>query len=179
MKKLIFLVFLVIPFMGWSQTDSVMYFFGKVLNEYRAQNGLNRLVVEHSLKNISESHAEYMLKNRIITHNGLHEKKIELFPNQYVTENVAYTAIILPYSRMKTNDSVILKLISDSKLVYLENSLSFNLAITLFYQWKNSPGHNKVLLESKSTKFYLAYKRSPYDDYRIVGERCYSGYFTM
>jgi hypothetical protein len=197
MKKLIFLILLVIPFISRSQTDSVLYFFGKILNEYRTQNGLNELVIDQNLRGFAESHVKYMSDNSILTHNNLNERREKFFPNQTVkfsdgllylpTENNAITSILLPYNRMKVQDPRVVKLVSKINIRHREDDLSFNLATTLFYQWMNSSNHDKVLKHPKATKFYLSYIIKSRNEeifrdgliFKINSEYCYSEYVTM
>ena len=183
------------PFISRSQTDSVVYFFGKILNEYRTQNGLSKLIVDQNLRGFAESHVKYMSDNGILTHNKLDERRERFFPNQIVkfsdgllslpTENNARTAILSPYNRMKVEDPRVVKLISDVK--HRDDDLNFNLATNIFSQWMNSPKHDIVLKHPKATKFYLSYIIKPHHDekvkdgmvYKSIGERCYSEYVTM
>ncbi len=84
MKSVLFIILLMLSFKGRSQVDSVTYFFGKILNQYRIENNLDPLTVDEKLSDFSNSHVKYMAENDILTHNDLAERIDKFFPNQTI-----------------------------------------------------------------------------------------------
>ena len=75
MKKL-FLVILLIPILGYSQSrkstiDSCVTITHKLVNEHRIKNGKSSLILSDSLTKLAQARAEYMYKTGEYNHDGM------------------------------------------------------------------------------------------------------------
>jgi hypothetical protein len=176
-KKLIFIVVLTYPIFGYGQNDSLRYIFEKILNQYRVENSLNKIKIDVTYRERAESHLNYMVNQKAISHSDMY-KNIK----NCVGENVAYTPTfskedmkyIVTFLDM---DSIITKLIKDANISVQKNNPNFVLAVNLFKQWKDSPDHNKTLLNKNSETYYLTYKTTTID--RVINGRLFPSYFLF
>lgn len=115
----------------FSQTE-LDYTILKKLNEYRKENGLNTLVWSDKAFKASEHHSKYMDEKRELTHNeDSPTPTIKCRTTHYgITNNVISGEICcLAYTYGTTSiDSV---------------------AIIILDAWKNSKGHNEIMLNPK------------------------------
>ena len=135
--------------------DSVQIYFEKMINDYRVQNGLNKMVVDTNLKSISSDQLNYVSKVGKLTHeqpsndkkNSWDRAKFYKIECVYTGENLS---LVGPSGKYVYYYGIMSK--------YKSNSLSYMYAKDIFEGWKNSLGHNKNMLDSEWDSFYFDYK---------------------
>ncbi len=164
--------------------DSVNIYFQNILNQYRINNNRNGLSIDTTLSPFTKNWSDYTLERNYCGHGDGEEsfqnRVIRFEPTRllYCTENVVGPWDFnkdLPYDIEDPNYGYYTKIGLDgtdyqykltsveiSTLVDSEHKISEgvdvnkNMAIFIFYSWKNSPSHNDALLDSITTKFYVS-----------------------
>lgn len=164
--------------------DSVNTYFQNILNQYRINNNRNGLSIDTTLSPFTKSWSEYMLKQNYCGHGNGEEsfqnRAIYFEPTRqlYCVENVVgpwdfnkdlpydiedpnysyYTKIGLDGTdyQYKLSDVEISTLVESEHEITKGVDVNKNMAIFIFYSWKNSPSHNDALLDSNTTKFYVS-----------------------
>lgn len=164
--------------------DSVNIYFQNIVNQYRISNNLNGLSIDTTLSPFTKNWSEYMLAQNYCGH-GVGDESFEnrainfvSIRELYCVENVAgpwdftndlpydvedpsyayYTKIgqdSLDYY-YKLTDSEIRTLLDVENKIGEGVNINKNIAVFLFYIWKNSPSHNEALLDYETTKFYVS-----------------------
>jgi uncharacterized protein YkwD len=143
----------------FSQTE-LDYTILKKLNEYRKENGLNTLVWSDKAFKASEHHSKYMDEKRELTHN-------EDSPTPSLNSRMWHYGI----TDNLTNGEICC-------LAYTYGVTSIDsVAIIILDAWKNSKGHNKIMLNPyyEFAGSSCLYKTK---ECKWFGERGY-GYTTM
>jgi uncharacterized protein YkwD len=143
MKKILFILFVLISTIGYSQTKLDSLLLNKI-NNYRNDNGLQSLIWNNSLYKVADNQSEYMFLTNQLTHDQEYYsdssvlKDFEPQPNfserfiRYIdNENIRYVG----------ENLVIHKVESDIETINLDSIVN-----ELLITWKNSPPHNKLLL---------------------------------
>ncbi len=164
--------------------DSVNIYFQNILNQYRINNNRNGLSIDTTLSPFTKNWSDYTLERNYCGHGDGEEsfqnRVIRFEPTRllYCTENVVGPWDFnkdLPYDIEDPNYGYYTKIGLDgtdyqykltsveiSTLVDSEHKISEgvdvnkNIAIFIFYSWKNSPSHNDALLDCITTKFYVS-----------------------
>jgi len=164
--------------------DSVNIYFQNILNQYRIINNRNGLSIDTTLSPFTKNWSEYMLKQNYCGHGigdeSFINRAIRFEPTAllYCSENVAGPWDFnkdLPYDIEDPSYGYYTKIGLDSTdyqyklttteintLVNVEHKIgegvdvNKNIAIFIFYLWKNSPSHNDGLLDYNTTKFYVS-----------------------
>jgi uncharacterized protein YkwD len=177
MKKLVLLLLLV-PMTVSSQTnvnnDSLLFYFKKIVNQYRFSNGVKPLSVDTILMVHTGYWAKKMAKDDKIWHGSgqdAFQQRImdcNCFPAGIVcAENC--TELYTPDAPLETEVNCNIPGLN----YYMKKSFSgditqYELAMYAFLLWKSSPGHNATMLnpemkffhiygEKKNGKTYLCY----------------------
>jgi hypothetical protein len=91
MKKLLFLICVPLLF-GFVEPkykdNSILFHFGKILNQYRIDNGRNGLKIDYTLKNFTEERCKYLSEVEY-SHNGFEKIKQLPFGFTVAGENIA------------------------------------------------------------------------------------------
>ena len=164
--------------------DSVNIYFQNIVNQYRVLNNLNGLSIDTTLSPFTKNWSEYMLVQNYCGHGNdgesFQNRAINFEPTKelYCVENVAgpwdFTKD-LPYDVEDPSYSYYTKIGLDGldyqykltmneirSLLDAENKIgegvdiNKNIAVFIFYLWKNSPSHNDALLDFNTTKFYVS-----------------------
>lgn len=169
MKKLL-LFLLLLPPLCFSQTDvnqdSLLFHFTTIINEYREKYGLNKLVVDPKIKEATDYWSKKMGESGVVGHgtgDNSFQNRINrsqhLTSRELVLENC--TELMTPDKPMKTDVKTypeVKPYIDDS---YLKILTQYQYAMYGFLMWKNSPPHNKGMLEPTTKYFYLSsYKKN-------------------
>lgn len=183
MRKIIILFLL--PIQTFAQStfnlDTINQIFLGIINEYRVENNLNPYTLDEGLAPFPLQQCQYMKKNGV--NHGEEGTKysfrnrwryfINNYPSyreiQYRGENVASSYIPLngtgdwvssvPYTE---KDGVKIEYHEfDDLLVSINDGTCTDTCIAyhVFYQWKNSPGHNMAMLNPEFTTIYLGIER--------------------
>lgn len=164
--------------------DSINIYFQNIVNEYRVNNNLSSLSIDTTLSPFTKNWSEYMFKQNYCGH-GVGDESFEnrainfvSIRELYCVENVAgpwdftkdlpydvedpnytyYTKIGLDgldYKYKLTNTEIHTLLDVENKIGEGVN-INKNIAVFVFYLWKNSPSHNEALLDYQTTKFYVS-----------------------
>jgi uncharacterized protein YkwD len=164
--------------------DSVNIYFQNIVNQYRINNNRNGLSIDTTLSPFTKSWSEYTLERNYCGHGdgdeSFENRAIRFEPTRllYCTENVVgpwdfnkdlpydiedpnysyYTKIGLDGTdyQYKLSDVEISTLVESEHEITKGVDVNKNMAIFIFYSWKNSPSHNDALLDSNTTKFYVS-----------------------
>lgn len=140
MKKIVFFLclFLLTGFKTPNNNDvPIIVHFEQILNEYRYSNGLNRVVVDESIKELTDYRSKNLVQD--YSHNGFKEKIYsQNFSFGFAGENIGIS-----------------RNLPNNQNPY--HSTNYNIAMFCFLQWKNSMVHNELLLNDKIKRFYLSY----------------------
>jgi len=141
--------------------DSLLLHFKSIVNEYRIANGITPLQVDAKMKSHTAEWAKRMGEKGLVGHGaGLEAFSNRINRNEYlnsfevVLENC--TELITPIKPLITD-----VLAPPNVKPYIVKSCAQKLkqreyAMYCFLMWKNSPAHNKALLNSQTTHFYLS-----------------------
>lgn len=136
MKKYFTLLLIIIPLFIKAQSDLDLLVFSKI-NEYRKQNGIHELVWGDNAFNASKHHTKYMIKNKEVGHN-------EISNTPTAASRLKYYGVDFNFSG-ENCAMVIIGIIEK----YANDEY---LATEIIGVWKQSPGHNKNML-NKNYKF--------------------------
>lgn len=140
MKNIIIYLYLFFSGIGYSQNiDSIEFYLGKSINDYRLENKIDELKFDSTLYVVSKNHSLY-LKEEFYKHNN---KKVS--HNQSNKDNIYYKGET-PYIRCKCSEIVQINFTST-------DSNDKEIANSIFELWLKSPSHNKLLLNN-NYKFY-------------------------
>jgi len=135
------------------------YFFHQRINQYRLDNGLSTLYWDDRIWLAARNHNLYLWKLNALTHD-------EVKTNTFFTGNKPWDRIqYVTYNNYK------MEYYAENCLFYTNDFYTFNaenaieIANRAFEQWKNSPGHNKNMLDPK----HFAHGTS----FIMVGDRLY------
>ena len=143
--------------------NEILNEFKTILNNYRKVNGLNELEIDYGLKLFCESHSKFMSINEKVTHgegdNLFSKRALREFGYVYGGENCAEIIVpkikSLPSIKWNVNE---LNPIMDRLLNGTATSHDF--AMYVFILWKNSEGHNKLLINPNVKRFYLSFDKN-------------------
>ena len=168
--KCLILWLILFPYIGFSQTDvnqdSLLFHFTKIINEYRIKNGLNELVVDPKIKESTDYWSKRMGESGVVGHgtgdnsfqNRINRSKY-LSSRELVLENC--TELMTPDKPMKTDVKTYRELKPYIDGSYLKVLNQYECAMYGFLMWKNSPPHNKGMLDPTTKYFYLSsYKKN-------------------
>lgn len=164
--------------------DSVNIYFQEIINQYRIKNNLGTLTVERIYRPFTDSWSSYMMSHNYCGHGvgvdsfGSRVSGFEPTKQIICVENVVgpwdfektlpsdlqdpnynkfYKKVVngVTYKHQLTKKEI-------SELLRVEEEIgegldiNKNVALFIFYNWKNSPSHNDAMLESKTNKFYVS-----------------------
>ena len=164
--------------------DSVNIYFQEIINQYRIKNNLGTLTVELIYRPFTDSWSSYMMSHNYCGHGvgvdsfGSRVSGFEPTKQIICVENVVgpwdfektlpsdlqdpnynkfYKKVVngVTYKHQLTKKEI-------SELLRVEEEIgegldiNKNVALFIFYNWKNSPSHNDAMLESKTNKFYVS-----------------------
>lgn len=177
MKRLI-IVFLLLPTIGFSQTivnnKLLLSNFKKILNDYRWMYGLNPVEIDKNLKEFTDAWAKEMSEMGEVSH-GENENSTSnrvnnydyIKPGAHFVENC--TDLITPQKNVIKKCKIThpngTPWVEYEKITpYIEGSYSgkitqYQLAMYIFLLWKNSPSHDKAMLDKNVTHFYISSHR--------------------
>lgn len=130
------------------------YFFHQKINQYRLDRNLNTLYWDDRMWLAARNHNLYLWKQNALTHEESKEKP--------------FYSGLNPWDRMQyvTYNNYKMESFSENCLYFTDHFLTFEadaameLAERALVQWKNSPGHNKNMLDPKhfahGTSFIVA-----------------------
>jgi uncharacterized protein YkwD len=132
--------------------------FEQILNEYRCSNGLNKVVIDESIKEFADHRSKSLVTD--YSHNGFKEKLhfYILYP-KYGGENIAQV-LNLPADKKPYYSSNIKEVGDIMNKMAMGTSTNYDVAMYCFLLWKNSKSHNDLLLNPKIKRFYLSYEKS-------------------
>jgi len=140
MKKLVFFLcsFLLFGFKTPTNNDTpIIVHFEQILNEYRYSNGLNPVVIDESIKELTDYRSKNLVRD--YSHNGFSENiNPQKLSFRFAGENIGIS-----------------RNLPNNQNPY--HSTNYNIAMFCFLQWKNSMVHNELLLNDKIKRFYLSY----------------------
>lgn len=157
--KYLILWLIIYPSIGFSQTDvnqdSLLFHFTNIINEYRIKNGLDELVVDPEIKVVTDYWSKKMGESGVVSHgigddsfqNRINRSK-HLTSREMVLENC--TELMTPDKPMKTDVKTYRELKPYIDGSYLKILTQNEYAMYGFLMWKNSPPHNKGMLEPTS-----------------------------
>lgn len=168
--KYLILWLILFPSIVFSQTDvnqdSILFHFTKIINEYRIKNGLNELVVDPDIKVLTDYWSKKMGEAGVVSHgiggdnfqNRINRSN-HLTSRELVLENC--TELMTPDKLIKTDVKTYPELKPYIDGSYLKILTQYEYAVYGFLMWKNSPPHNKGMLEPTTKYFYLSsYKKN-------------------
>jgi uncharacterized protein YkwD len=160
MKKVVILLFSVLLF-GFKNPNNdapIIIHFEQILNEYRYSNGLNRIVIDESIKEFADERSRNIVQD--YSHNGFKEKLhlYNLYPKSG-GENIAQV-LNLPAKKTPYYSSNIKEVGDIMNKMSMGTSTNYDVAMYCFLLWKNSKSHNDLLLNPKIKRFYLSYEKS-------------------
>ncbi len=172
MKKFLILLSLPIIF-GFTTSEykdkSIILHFEKLINEYRTNNGLDRISLDESIKDFSDERCND------ITIDYSHKGFVEKVFNRGLKFNEAYENIVIfkiPTLTNKPNYQHFKEIINEKgdtikielkELNYVKNEMAsgvvsnYNIAKYCFLKWKYSKDHNDLLLNPNIKRFYLSH----------------------
>lgn len=134
--------------------DSFNKYFEIVLNEYRDSLGLQRVHVDSSIKVLAVDQCNYNLGTHQITHIQKNKKKRAHW------DRAKYYG--LPYDAYSLGENLMIEGITVPnyfKKQYFDEYHDYNLNLMVAKEyldgWKNSPGHNEVLVDPSFNIFYI------------------------
>lgn len=161
MKKKILLLFipLLLGFNNPINDDQqIISHFEEILNEYRTSNGLNKVVVDESMKKFTDIRSKNIVQD--YSHNGFKENIRSYIPNFTIGgENIAILSNI-PNNQKPYYSSNIKEIGDILNKMAMGTSTNYDVAFYCFLIWKNSKPHNEFLLNEKIKRFYLSYEKS-------------------
>jgi uncharacterized protein YkwD len=160
MKKIIFFLcsFLLFSFKSPNNNDvPIIVHFEQILNEYRYSNGLNRIVIDESIKEFTDIRSKNLIHD--YSHNQFYKNIYSYNYNfKFAGENIAMVRN-LPNNQKPYYSSNIEEIGDIMNKMAMGKSTNYDIAIYCFLLWKHSPSHNKLLLNSKIKRFYLSYDK--------------------
>jgi uncharacterized protein YkwD len=161
MKQLSFL--LIIPvILGFNKTDyndkSVIFYFERIVNQYRTENGLMKLDVDSTIKYFTEERCKELSQIEY-SHSGFYKNKKEPLKFTIAGETIAIVRNIHPNNKPYYSSNI--KEIGDiMNKMATGQSTNYDIAMYCFLKWKYSPSHNDLLLSPETKRFYLSYDKS-------------------
>ncbi len=164
MKRLVVLLFFV-PSIGFGQTkvnqDSLLYHFTKIINSYRAKNGLNPVSVDPKMKVLTDYWSKRMGEMGLVGHGSGYDsfqsrisREKSIPPSFIMLENCTelMTPDVPKYVTVESYPDLVW---------YIQKSYACQLnqyqyAYYAFLMWKNSPPHNQSMLDPDTKYFYLS-----------------------
>lgn len=160
MKSFLFFgLFLLLGFKSPNENDiPIIIHFQQILNEYRCLNGLNEIMIDESIKKLTDYRSKSLVTD--YSHNGFKEiiKENNLYPKSG-GENIA-KLFNLPADKKPYYSSNIKEITDIMNKMAMGTSTNYDVALYCFLLWKNSKSHNDLLLNSKVKRFYLSYEKS-------------------
>lgn len=167
MMKLLILLFLT-PFTLLSQNrvngDSLVIYFDVLINKYRIDNGLNPIKVNYDLKNFTDEWSSHLSEvNRVYHGDGdlSFTNRVNNYPfiPSFTKCMENCTQAFLPSSPTPEDEEII----SDQTqlLPYIEKIMKWNytqkdFATYIMVAWKNSPSHNRSLLDPDINYYFVS-----------------------
>lgn len=141
--KFLVTLFLSLSFFSHSQNiDSIEYHLANYINNYRLEKKLNALKFDSSLYNSSKKHLNYLsTENKQIDLHFEYNKDNEYYSGENYHIRCGCTEITARLNK---------------DLIFIKINPSRNdkkTAEHIFKRWKNSPGHNKAML-NKDLKYF-------------------------
>lgn len=164
MKNLI-LFLLLFPSLCFSQTDvnqdSLLFHFTTIINQYRVKNGLNKLVVDPKIKEVTDYWSKKMGESGVVGHgtgdnsfqNRIQKSK-HLTSCELILENC--TELMTPDKPIITDVKTYPELKPYIDGSYLKILTQYEYAMYGFLMWKNSPPHNQGMLDPTTKSFYIS-----------------------
>jgi len=169
MKKKILLLLVLIPVLGYSQPsvnrDSLLYYFTKIINDYRSSNGLETLSIDTHLKLFTDEWSMKMGEMNRVGHGEgsehfryrvAYNEKLKVPGGTKLFENC--TELMTPDVTISVSVQSYPELIPYINRSYAGKLNQYEYAYYAFLMWKNSPPHNGTMLSPYTKYFYL----SPY-----------------
>jgi uncharacterized protein YkwD len=164
--------------------DSVNMYFREIINQYRIKNNLGTMSVEYVYRPFTDNWSNYMSIHNYCGHgvgNDSFGSRVNRFGpaiGLYCTENCVgpwdfektlpsdlddpnynkfYKKTVggVTYKYQLTKNEI-------SRFLTIEEEIgqgldiNKNIALFIFYNWKNSPSHNDAMLDSTTNKFYVS-----------------------
>ena len=160
MKSFLLLgLFLLLGSKSPSENDiSIIIHFQQILNEYRCLNGLNEIMIDESIKKLTDYRSKSLVTD--YNHNGFKENvKSFNFNGKSGGENIAMVRNVSNNNKPYWSSNI--KEIGDilNKMA-MGTSTNYDVALYCFLKWKHSPSHNGLLLSPKIKRFHLSYEKS-------------------
>ena len=128
--------------------DEFCKHFEKKINEYRKSKGLNPVTMDTSLKSFVVDHSDWILNTGILSHNQTTKPYLGFADRSRKFK--IYDRLISECAGIDTP--------GPSIFFYMEYDPKVNrydyLAEAVLFAFKNSEPHNRILLDSRNTKFY-------------------------
>jgi len=129
------------------------YFFHQRLNQYRLENGLSTLYWDDRMWLAARNHNLYMIKHNASSHQEVKDKT--LFTGINPWDRIQY--VMYNGFKMKNySENILMNYSAINQRSIIDNAKS--IADESFEQWKNSPPHNKNMLNPEffahGTSFY-------------------------
>ena len=161
MKKFVIIgfLFLLFGFKNPNHDDTpIIIHFEQILNEYRYSNGLSKVVIDESIKELTDIRSKSLVTD--YSHNGFKEKLhfYNLYPKSG-GENIAQV-LNLPADKKPYYSSNIKEVGDIMNKMAMGTSTNYDVAMYCFLLWQNSKSHNELLLNNKVKRFYLSYEKS-------------------
>lgn len=160
----IFLFPIVLLGQGRVNNDSLVIYFGEVVNEYRIEHGLSSLSIEKKLEGFTKEWCTHMSGTRVVNH-GIGEYSFDnrvynyelIPPRTYCLENCGEGYCPDEPADKDITFSCSNKLLNPyiNKMMKWECS-QMEYAEYILLLWKLSPPHNDALLSSRIAKFYIS-----------------------
>lgn len=163
--KVVSLILFFIPTFGFSQSlvnqDSLLFHFTHIINDYRVRNGLKELEVDPNMKVLTDYWSKRMGEMGKVGHGEGKESfqsrissEKSIPPSFIMLENC--TELMTPDKPIKTSVKTYpeLKPYIDGSYQGILNQYDY--AMYGFLMWKNSPPHNKGMLDPDTNYFYLS-----------------------
>lgn len=164
MRKLVLLLVLV-PTLGFGQTkvnqDSLIYYFTKIINDYRANNGLNSVTVDSKIRVLTDYWSKRMGEMGLVGHGTGNEsfqsrisREKSIPPSFIMLENC--TELMTPDVPRYVTVQSYPDLVWYIQKSYACELTQYQYAYYGFLMWKNSPPHNRSMLDPDTKYFYLS-----------------------
>ncbi len=163
--RIITLILFSIPTLVFSQSlvnqDSLLFHFTHIINDYRVKNGLKELEVDPKMKVLTDYWSKRMGEMGKVGHGEGKEsfqsrisREKSIPPSFIMLENC--TELMTPDKPIKTSVKTYpeLKPYIDGSYQGILNQYDY--AMYGFLMWKNSPPHNKGMLDPDTKYFYLS-----------------------